>query len=103
MEHQPSSFDVITNINSCTIFNNSAVDWYGGIGLSTPSNFNIKNSIVAGNTASGSPNDLTGSSLYPIEITSGGYNIIQSVSTVTINGETNNGIGLDPGITSISR
>jgi DNA/RNA endonuclease YhcR with UshA esterase domain len=93
---QPSSFNVITNINSCTITNNSAVAWYGGIGLSAPSNFNIKNSIVAANTVNGSPNDLVGSVLYPIEITSGGYNIIQSVRAVTINGDTNNGIGLDP-------
>lgn len=89
---QPSSFDVITNINSCTIFNNSAPD-YGGIGLTVPSSFNIKNSIVAGNT----PTDLACSTF--VAITSGGYNIFQTVSgSLTINGNQNNGIGSDPGL-----
>ena len=99
---QPSIYDIITNINSCTITNNSAVDWYGGIGLSSPSNFNIKNSIVAGNTANSSPNNLNGSNLYTVEITSGGYNIIQTVGNVIINGETNNGIGINPSLLALA-
>ena len=99
---QPSIYDIVTNINNCTIFNNSADDFYGGIGLTSPSSFNIKNSIVAGNTSGVTANDLTGTLLIPIEITSGGYNIFQSVHNLTINGEQNNGIGIDPGLLALA-
>ena len=58
---------------------------------------NIKNSIVAGNT----PSNLTGSTA-SISITSGGYNIIQTVSNVTIEGDTTNGIGKDPGLSALA-
>ncbi len=94
---QPSSFDITTNINSCTIFNNYAEDFYGGIGLSSPSSFNIKNSIVAGNTWSVHPDDIRSSYGIQVSINSGGYNIFQSVSdSIIITGEQNNNIGVDP-------
>jgi hypothetical protein len=97
-----TSFNVTSEINSCTIFKNSAYDVYGGVGLTVPSNCTIKNTIVAGNFAynqgaTASPSNLTGSS-GSISITSGGYNIIQSVSNVTIDGAQNNGLGLDPSL-----
>jgi hypothetical protein len=88
------TFNVTTNINSCTIYNNSTLGVRGGIGLSTPSNFNIKNSIVAGN----SPSNLSGVDGSGIIVNSGGFNIFQTYDNLTINGATNNGIGVDPGL-----
>lgn len=96
---QPNLYKVRANINSCTIANNSAYDFYGGLGIEAPSEINIKNSIISGNTFNGSsPNDLVATNALTIEVNSGGYNIIQSVANVIINGDQNNGIGLDPQI-----
>lgn len=96
----PNSYNVYTNINSSTIFNNSAVDVYGGLGLTVPSNCTIKNTIIAGNFAynngtTPSPSNLTGSS-GSVTVNSAGYNIFQNIDRLTIVGEINNGIGLDP-------
>ncbi len=98
-----SPYNVTSNINSCTIFNNSAYNVYGGFGLTIPSSCSIRNTIVAGNFAynEGSiPNqsNVTGSIDTAIYIiTSGGYNIFQTISSnITLSGDTNNGIGLDP-------
>lgn len=95
----PNPYKVNATINSCTIANNSATDFYGGLGIESPSEINIKNSIISGNTFNGSsPNDLVGTNALMIEVNSGGYNIVKSVFNVIINGDQNNGIGIDPQI-----
>jgi hypothetical protein len=81
-----------TILNS-TIVNNSATSEAGGIKVQyTYSPLNTKNSIIANNTASYSP-DVDGT------ITSQGYNLIESTSGATINGTTTGNIySTDPGL-----
>jgi hypothetical protein len=93
----PSSiFNVTSNINSCTIFNNSTLGVRGGIGLSTPSNFSIKNSIVAGNSSGFGPSDLSGVPGLSTIVNSGGYNIFQSYDNLTINDTSKDITWVDP-------
>ncbi|MEO8231595.1 MAG: choice-of-anchor Q domain-containing protein [Ignavibacteriota bacterium] len=87
------TYNIITNINSCTIYKNHADSGYGGILLSSQTDFNIKNTILAGNTAGPTftSNDLKGLNSH-YTITSGDNNLIQTNINVTINGFTANNI-----------
>lgn len=97
--YEPFENYIKTYINSCTIFNNTSSSYgYAGIGItgiSESNNFEIKNTIVAGNKSNSNPDDLRGSDS-SMTITSGGYNIFESVYNLKIIGEQSNGLGLDP-------
>ncbi|MEO8231596.1 MAG: T9SS type A sorting domain-containing protein, partial [Ignavibacteriota bacterium] len=85
--------NIISNVNSCTIYKNHSDGDFGGILLSSQTDFNIKNTILAGNTAGPTfiSNDLKGFNNNDT-ITSGDYNLIQTNINVTINGSTANNI-----------
>jgi len=73
-----------TNINNVTITNNTGTPpWSGGGGIS--GNANIKNTIIAGNTADSNP-DCQGT------LNSQGYNLIQYTNGCTIGGDTTGNI-----------
>lgn len=65
-----------TNISSCTIYNNESYDG-GGVYRAETCTVNVRNSIIAGNTASHSNPDVYGT------FVSQNYNLIGDVGTVT--------------------
>ena len=76
------SGDVVTVINS-TITNNTAGGNVGGFGSSSVSDFGqqlLRNTIIAGNTASGTSRDVYGS------LTTGGHNLIGDTTGATFPG-----------------
>lgn len=73
-----------TNLNNVTITNNSAD--LGGSGAGISGNANVKNTIIAGNTADNGNPDCQGI------LNSQGYNLIQNTDGCTINGDTTGNI-----------
>ncbi len=71
------------NLSSSTLSGNSASGFGGGIFSDANATLNVSNSIVAGNTAGTDGADISGS------LASGDYNLVQSVSGVTLTGTQN--------------
>ncbi len=86
-----ADWDQPVDLVNCTIYANSAITNGGGMQLEPTFITNVKNTIVAGNSASGAGPDIWG------VIQSYDYNLIQDTSGATIQGTTTHNItGMNP-------
>ena len=81
-------------LDNVTVYDNESTMGSGGIfslwGDYYMARFDIRNTIIAGNTAGGAPSDCGG------VIISRGFNLIQTLDGCAIDDNTNNIIGMDP-------